>query len=72
MIDIAFELDHLSEVILPTLNDFSLDDLINDSINESPLRIPEQIRILRSLLEYNKDILSACLDDAGSGKAPLI
>jgi hypothetical protein len=33
---VASEVDHLSDVILPTVRDSSIDDLIDDAVNESP------------------------------------
>jgi hypothetical protein len=49
---VASEVDHLSDVILPTVTDCSVDALSDDAVNESPLLSPDQREILRSVLKY--------------------
>jgi len=63
IINIASEIDHLSDVILPTVRDSSMDDIIEDAVNESPLLSPDQREILRSLLEHYEDTSATCLED---------
>jgi hypothetical protein len=63
VINIASEVDRHSEVILPTVCDFSMYDMIDDAVNEFSLLTPEQRGILRSLLEHYKNIFASCLND---------
>ena len=51
MINIASEVDHLSDVVLPAVFVCSMNDMIDDAVNESPVT-PNQRGILRSLLEH--------------------
>ena len=62
----ASEVDHLSDVILPTVRDSSIDDFIDDAVNESPLLSPNQREILRSLLKHYQDTFVRCLDYVGT------
>jgi len=66
VINISSEVDHLSDIILPSVRDSSLDDMIEEAVEESPLLTQEQREILRSLLEHYEDIFATCLDDVGT------
>jgi len=66
VINISSEVDHLSDVILPTVRDSSLDDMIEEAVEQSPLLTQEQREILRSLLKHYEDIFATCLDDVGT------
>jgi len=54
-INISSEINHLSGVILPTIRDSSLDDMIEKAVEESPLLTQKQREILRSLLEHYEE-----------------
>jgi len=66
VINIFSEVHHLSDLIFPTIRDSSLDDMIEEAVEESPLVTQEQREILRSLLEHYEDIFATCLDDVGT------
>ena len=55
VINIFSEVDHLSDLISPTIRDSSLDDMIEEADEESPLVTQEQREILRSLLEHYEE-----------------